>query len=95
MSLRLAGSARRQYHQALAYIRQDDPAAARRFHDRVRASLERLLTFPMAGRVVPELPDSPHREVVVAPHRFFYRVAGPDILIVAMWHRAQLPQAPP
>lgn len=94
MSLRFAGSARRQYHQALANIRQDDPAAARRFHDRVRASLERLLTFPMSGRVVPEFPDSPHREVVVAPYRFFYRVAGPDILIVAVWHGAQLPQQP-
>jgi hypothetical protein len=43
---------------------------------------------------VPEFPDLPHREVVLPPHRFFYRVEGQTAWIVAVWHGAQLPDAP-
>jgi hypothetical protein len=32
--------------------------------------------------------------VVVSPYRFFYRVKGEVIWIVAVWHGAQLPAKP-
>jgi toxin ParE1/3/4 len=32
--------------------------------------------------------------VIVAPYRFFYRVEGRFVWIVAVWHGAQLPDRP-
>jgi plasmid stabilization system protein ParE len=87
-------SAREQFLAALAYIAADDPAAARSLRDRAEASLSRLADFPESGRVLPEFPDLPFREVVVAPYRFFYRVRDDAVWIVAAWHSAQLPGEP-
>jgi toxin ParE1/3/4 len=57
-------------------------------------SLLRLEQFPESGRVLPEFPDLPFREVVVPPYRFFYRVKGKTIWVVGVWHSAQLPEEP-
>jgi plasmid stabilization system protein ParE len=83
-------SAREQFLAALAYIAADDPAAARGLRDRAEASLSRLADYPESGRVLPEFPDLPFREVVVAPYRFFYRVKDDVVWVVAAWHSAQL-----
>ena len=54
----------------------------------------RLEEFPESGRVVPEFPELPYREVVIMPYRFFYRVKGDIVWIVAVCHGAQLPEQP-
>jgi plasmid stabilization system protein ParE len=87
-------SARAQFLSALAYIRRDKPDAALRFRRRAETALKRLVTFPESGRVIPEFPELPQREVVVAPYRFFYRVKGKAIWIVGVWHGAQRPTLP-
>jgi toxin ParE1/3/4 len=87
-------SARDEFLSALGYISKDDPAAARRFRKRVEESLRRLKRFPNSGRRIPELPELPQREVVVAPYRFFYQVIDKTVWIVAVWHGAQLPEEP-
>jgi plasmid stabilization system protein ParE len=87
-------TAREPYLAALAEIAQDRPAAARRLHARARRALSRLASFPDSGRPIPEFPELPHREVVLPPWRFFYRVQGRTVWIVAVWHDAQLPGAP-
>jgi toxin ParE1/3/4 len=84
---------RPQFLAALDYIRRDDPQAASRFRQRAEAVLRRLEEFPKSGRVVPEFPELPYREVVV-PYRFFYRIRGRAVWIVAVWHGAQLPEEP-
>jgi toxin ParE1/3/4 len=84
-------SARDAFLAAIAYIQRDDPAAARRFRVRVEKALKRLRRFPASGRPLPEFPELPHREVIVAPYRFFYRVERRVVWIVAVWHGAQLP----
>ena len=48
----------------------------------------------MSGRPIPEFPDLPYREVIVAPYRFFYRVKDNAVWIVAVWHGARIPQQP-
>jgi len=88
-------SARDQLLSALAYIRRDDPSAAVAFRQKAEESLSRLRQFPESGRVLPEFPDLPFREVIVAPYRFFYRVKSDTVWIVAAWHGAQLPDEPP
>jgi toxin ParE1/3/4 len=87
-------SARTQFLAALDYIRRDNPRAATRFRQRVETVLRRLEKLPKSGRVVPEFPELPYRELVIAPYRFFYRIKGQTLWIVAVWHSAQLPEEP-
>ena len=87
-------SARSQFLAALAYIRADNPSAARTLRERAGESLARLRQFPESGRIVPEFPDLPFREVVVPPYLFFDRVKGDKVWVVAVWHGAQLPGEP-
>jgi len=92
--IRFTPSARRQFLATLAYIRADNPAAARRLRQRAETILRRLEEFPESGRVIPEFPDLPYREVVISLYRFFYRIREETIWVVAVRHGAQLPQEP-
>lgn len=94
MKVRFTPSARIHFLSALAYIRQDSPPAAVDFRNRVEKILRRLEDFPESGRIIPEFPELPYREVVIPPYRFFYRVKGEIVWIVAVWHGAQLPVEP-
>jgi toxin ParE1/3/4 len=87
-------SARVQFLSTITYIRQDNPQAAVHFRDRVEKVLRRLEEFPESGRVLPEYPELPYREVVISPYRFFYRLKGETVWIVAVWQGAQLPKEP-
>ena len=87
-------TAREQFLAALAYIAADDQGAARRLRERAGESLSRLADYPESGRILPEFPDLAFREVIVPPYRFFYRVKGDAIWVVAAWHSAQLPGEP-
>ena len=64
------------------YIALDSPAAANRLVQEIFDQTERLQTFPLSGRVPPELPDSVYREVVLPPCRIFYRVDGDRVFIL-------------
>ena len=94
MKVRFTPSARAQFLSALTFIRRDKPAAAIRFRDRTETILRRLEDFPESGRVVPEFLDLPYREVIIPLYRFFYRIKGDVVWIVAVWHGAQLPKEP-
>ncbi len=94
MKVRFTPSARTQFLAALVYIYRDSPTAASAFRRKAEKTLSRLRRFPRSGRVLPEFSDLPFREVIVAPYRFFYRVEGNTVWIVAVWHGAQLPDEP-
>ncbi len=94
MKIRFTPSARDQFLSALAVIQRDHPPAARKFRKAAETALRRLVRFPASGRPVPEFPDLPHREVIVAPYRFFYRLVDKTVWIVAVWHGAELPDQP-
>jgi len=85
---------RRQFLDAIAYIHRDNPSAAAAFRQKAEKKLSRLKNFPESGRLLPEFPDLPFREVIVNPYRFFYRVKEKTVWIVAVWHGAQLPDEP-
>ena len=89
MRIRFTPSAHREFLSALAYIRRDDRMAAARFRKRAEEVLRRLEKHPESGRSLPEFPELPHREVIVRPYRFFYRLRAQTIWIVAVWHGAQ------
>jgi toxin ParE1/3/4 len=94
MKVGFTPATRAQLLGALAYIRADDPAAAANLRERAEHSLSRLADFPESGRVLPEFPDLPFREVVIPPYRFFYRVKTDAVWIVAVWHGAQISGEP-
>jgi toxin ParE1/3/4 len=87
-------SARNQFLSALSYIRRDKPSAAISFRNKAETILRRLEKLPESGRIIPEFPELPYREVIVSPYRFFYKIKGNIVWIVAMWHGAQLPEEP-
>jgi toxin ParE1/3/4 len=87
-------TARRQFLEALAYIHKDNHSAAINFRQKAEKIVSRLKEHPESGRHLPEFPDLPSREVIVAPYRFFYRVKDKTVWIVAVWHGAQLPNKP-
>jgi plasmid stabilization system protein ParE len=87
-------SGRNQFLAAIAYIYRENPTAAVAFRRKAEKVLSRLRKFPQSGRVLPEFPDLPFREVIETPYRFFYRVKGKNLWIVAVWHGAQLPEEP-
>jgi len=87
-------AAPRQFLEALAYIRQDNPPAAIHLRQKAEEVISRLREHPESGRHLSEFPDLPYREVIVKPYRFFYRVKDKTVWIVAVWHSAQLPDEP-
>jgi toxin ParE1/3/4 len=87
-------SARNQFLSALSYIQRDKPSAAISFREKAETILRRLETLPESGRIIPEFPELPYREVIVPPYRFFYKIKGNIVWIVAVWHGAQLTKEP-
>jgi len=87
-------SARTQFLTALLYIRNDKPSAAVNFRNRVENILRKLENFPESGRIIPEFPDLPYREMIISPYRFFYKTKVDVVWIIAVWHGAQLPKEP-
>jgi len=94
VKIQFTPSARAQFLSALSYIRNDKPSAAVNFRNRVEKILRRLEDFPKSGRIIPEFPELPYREVIISPYRFFYRIKTDVVWIVAVWHGAQLPKEP-
>jgi plasmid stabilization system protein ParE len=87
-------AARAQFLDAFAYIRAESASAAQGMLERSNAALRQLGEFPESGHPLPEFPDFPHREVLVDPYRFFYRIAGGAVWVVGVWHCRQLPDDP-
>ncbi|MBI2370011.1 MAG: type II toxin-antitoxin system RelE/ParE family toxin [Deltaproteobacteria bacterium] len=94
MRVRFTPSGRLQFLAALAYVHGDNPEAARKLRLRAERMLRRLSRYPKSGRLIREFPELPYREVVIPPYRFFYRVEGKTVWVVAVWHGAQLPAEP-
>lgn len=94
MKVLFTPTGRRQFLEVIAYIYRDSPSAAVSFRKKAEKILSRLEKFPESGRLVPEFPDLPFREAIVRPYRFFYRIKGETVWVIAVWHDAQLPQDP-
>lgn len=74
------------------YIAADDPGAARRWVERLRARARLAAATPRGGRRVPELARDDVREVFLRMYRIVYRVLPRQIAIITVFegHR-QLP----
>ncbi len=90
-----APSARLDLKEIASYIADSRPEASIRFVKSVFRSVEHLIDFPEAGRIVPEFGDPCIREVVRKPCRIVYRIKSEQSMIevVRVWHAARgIPQ---
>lgn len=73
------------------FIAQDSPDRAKNFGIRIISEIESILTFPNAGRAVPEYRSPKIREIVVRPYRIVYRINETDahVEIARIWHAAR------
>lgn len=94
MRVRFTPQAERQYFEALRYIRSKSPSGAATVQQRAEAVIAQLREHPHSGHAIPEFPGLPHRELLVAPYRFFHRVVEDTVWIVGVWHSRQLPDEP-
>ena len=73
------------------YISKDSPHYARAFIERIFTAVDRLLNFPLSGRVVPEAEDQEVREIIVQSYRVMYRIEANSldqdyVLMLAVMH---------
>jgi len=81
-------TAQRDIEGIYAYIAKDDPDAAIRVVERIRAAIEMLADYPHVGRPGRKTGT---RELVVAHLHYVvpYRVVGNEVRIVRVLHPAQ------
>lgn len=75
--------------QVREYIAADSPRYARVVAERLFAVVERLVEFPLSGRIVPELGETSLREVISSPYRIVYRVRADRVEILTVVHSAR------
>jgi len=79
--------ARTDIRDLKAYIAKDSPYYARRFTDRIIASVEKLEDFPKIGRPMPEAEGCEDvRELIYQGYRIIYLTLPEKIFIVTVIH---------
>ena len=81
---------RADLRQIEAYIAASSPLNAQRVIERIREAATKLVDFPYAARMVPELQDAERRETFVHEYRLMYRVEDDTIRILRAVHGRRL-----
>jgi toxin ParE1/3/4 len=68
------------------YIAADSDFHAADFIASIVTRAERLTTFPMIGRVVPEAQRENTREILYRSYRIIYRIVGERVDVLALIH---------
>lgn len=78
------------------FIKSDRPQAASDWLDELLERLDLLTELPEQGRIVPDWPESPLRELIFDPVRVIYEVFDDHIVIHTLSHfRQELSSDPP
>ena len=72
LKIQFTSRARRELREVLGFIAQDNPQAASDLASRILEGLDHKTRFPNSGRLIPEVPEHPARELVLPPCRIFY-----------------------
>jgi len=74
------------------YIARDSQRYAQVKIKLIQSKLLALIDYPSLGRLVPELPDSIYREIIIENYRVIYRINDGDslIIIIAIVHCRQM-----
>ena len=87
MAIEWSRRARNDLRDLKAYIGKDSPYYARRFTERMVASIETLDAFPRIGRAVPEAEGRDDvRELIYQGYRIIYQTRPQGVFIVTIVH---------
>lgn len=70
------------------FIARDSPHYAQLTVEEILAAVDRLVRFPLMGRVVPEHHRDDLRELIKPPYRIVYRI-GEDIKILTVFRASR------
>ena len=73
-----------------SFVARDSEHYANLLVERIVAAVDRLASFPLSGRVVPEVGNESLREVVYGHYRIVCRVKPEVVEIVTVFHSARL-----
>jgi addiction module RelE/StbE family toxin len=82
-----AEAAVRDLEEIVSYVARESPGNAERLLERLSTKASSLQRHARRGRVVPELMRfgmATWRELVVKPYRLIYRIAGSDLVLLAV-----------
>lgn len=82
--------AREDLKGIVLYIRQYSPEAAQRMAAKIKEKATRLELFPDSGRILPEYPDLPFREIIVGNYRVIYEYKEGRVEILTVRHSKRL-----
>jgi len=82
--------ARRDLLEIGDFIAHDKPGAAARLVSRITDMIERVVHFPAAGRVVPEVGRDDIREVILDKYRIVYRLRDNEITVLTVFRSHRL-----
>ncbi len=71
----------------IGFIAEDSLEEAMRILEKIRKKSAGLNTVPERGRIVPELKEQGiilYREIITAPWRMIYRIAGQTVYVLAV-----------
>jgi len=79
-------TAERDLDALAAYIADDSPSLASTFVQRLLDAADRLRSFPMLGRVVPEFETPELREILHGNYRLIYALRNNEAFILRVVH---------
>lgn len=79
-------------HDVYGFIAKDSRRYAQIQVENIQNSVLNLTSFPLMGRIVPEFPHLPYREILVGNYRVIYRFEEEQnlVIIIAIIHGRQL-----
>ena len=81
--------ARNDLESACLSMERDSRPLAQSFAARIVLAVERLVSFPRSGRIVPEFGHSDLRELIVQNYRIVYRLRENDVDLLTIQHGAR------
>lgn len=81
--------ARRERIEAFSFYRDRSPAAARRFDDELRQTLERLIAYPHSGAPIDD--EIRHAPLHGFPYNVVYALSGDVLDVIAVAHDSRDP----
>jgi len=85
MKLFRTETARQDLQGIRRYIATDNPAAAKRWVQRLRERARNALHAPLAGRTLPELSREDIRELIEGNYRIVYQVFSDRLVILTVF----------
>jgi toxin ParE1/3/4 len=80
----VSGPAQADLHQIFDYIQADNPSAAQKFINQIDASISRLASFPLSGKMLRDesLQAKGYRVLTVEDYLAFYKVTGRKVTVL-------------